>query len=403
MMTRVRFFTLGLLVLLVAGGLTLSAPAWGSEPEAPFWDVFGKRLETGSKTASITSNGEMVLQSKIGETEVEIQCANGAFAEGDIEGSLSKHAGKATGVLELKECKLLAKESGVFKEQTECEITTIKSGKLVGKLWFEGTKTSGGTVPVIVFEPKEGKKLAEIVVKSKKEKGCGYTSGSPYALEGSFAIKLLPNSEEFSYIQWVLPTTSIAAWDPEAEAGEKKPELTLATKTASLRGEVKAELETQERFGGGVAPVTGIEAPFWAVGGKRLEAGKEKELESKPITGEAKLLIIVKGKETETKCKSAVLKKVKMIGSINRHDGKFTVETMELAECAFYLKESENLSYRQNAKYHLSLLKNLPAAFGWKDPKQNGKKPLYWCLNQKKREDPSRKRRCATKDQKFAD
>src|ERR1700689_2326253 len=132
MTIKVRLRAFGLVALLGAG--MLASSAWGSEPEVPYWKVAGKRLESGSQKATIKNptGVKTTLQSKIGITEVAIRCESSALGEGAIEGSQVKHAGRASGVLELAECKLFAKEGGTFKEQTACEVPPIKSTKLTG-------------------------------------------------------------------------------------------------------------------------------------------------------------------------------------------------------------------------------------------------------------------------------
>src|ERR1700674_5244850 len=144
-----------MVALLGAAALTPSA-AWGSEPEVPFWNVAGTRLESGSRAATIANVAgvKVTLRSHIETVEVEIRCEGGALGEGVIEGSLAKHAGKTSGALSLEKCKLFAKEGETFNEVPECKIAPIKSGKLNGALWLEGKKGEGSTA-VVVFESKE--------------------------------------------------------------------------------------------------------------------------------------------------------------------------------------------------------------------------------------------------------
>jgi hypothetical protein len=342
MRVGLKLLVLGLGALVGMGALTVSA-AWGSTPEDPFWTVAGKRLESGSKKALLKDRTgvETVLHGKIASTEVQIRCKGGALGEGAIEGSASKHDGKASGVLELSECKLWAKEGEAFKERPECEIPSIKSGKLSGFLWLEGAKAAEGTTTVVVFEPKElteGKQLIAKVAINKE--GCSYKGA--YALEGSFAARLLPQNEEFTYSVWVQPETAItAAWRPESEAGETGIGLKLEGNTATLQGELEIKLESEEGFGGGTAPVAGIEAPFWKVNNKRLEAGEEKEVEAGAIAEPAKLTSKIKGKEVETRCKSVFFKEGKLEGSQGQSDGKFVTRTIELTECKIFVREGE--------------------------------------------------------------
>jgi hypothetical protein len=334
-MTAMIRISLGLAALLV-GGL-MSSTAWAAEPEAPFWRVAGSRLEAGhSITASIkvATGEEITLPGKIEGTEVEIKCKKGSMESGAIEGSSVKHAGKASGTLELKECKLFAEK----KEQTECEIPTIKSGSLVSKLELEGKKEAKGTTAVLVFEPKtkteEKPVIANVTINTCKYKGT-------YKLEGSFAASLLPENEEFTYIKMVFPKTPITtAWLPMSEEGETSIGLKFAGNTASLQGEMETELTTKEKFGGGIAPLQGIEAPFWTVGAKRLAAEEEREVKSTSESTSATFHSTIKGTETETKCTKTIVIETKLIGSLNQHDGKIVIR-IEFSGCTFFAKEGK--------------------------------------------------------------
>ncbi len=342
MTTRKSLLALGLVALLAAA-LLVPAAAWGSETEDPFWKVAGSRLEAGSQSASIEnpSGVKTILHGKIGATEVAIRCESGALGEGALEGSQVKQPGKASGVLELSECKLFAKEGETFKEQTKCKVPTIKSGKLAGAMRLEGTRAAAGTAAVVVFEPKELTEGKQLVAKVVVE-GCSSFKG-PYPLEGSFALRLLPQNEEFTFIQWVLPEAAIATvWLPPAQ--EASVGLKLEGATASLQGEMKTELASKEKFGGGTAPTVAIEAPFWGVNDQRLEAGEERELEDAPA-GPTKLSWKIvktgqtKGTEVETRCNSAQFKEPKLIGSLTQHDGRFFLTSIEFSECKLLAKE----------------------------------------------------------------
>jgi hypothetical protein len=340
MFAKARYLMLGTAALLVVGLMT-SAAAWGSETEAPFWNVAGKRLEAEkSKTASIKNVAgiETILHVTIKTAKAEIRCKTSSFEEASVEGSASKQDGKASSVLGLSECKLFVQEGAEYKEQTGCEVASIKSVKLAAKLWLEGTKAAGGTRTVLVFEPKElteGKPLIANVVINKET--CTYKG--TYSLEGSFAAKLLPEDEEFPYIQWAFPTTPITtAWQPPSQEGETSVGLKFSGSTASLQGEDKAELTSKEKFGGGVAPLAGIEAPFWVVGGKRLEAESEKEAVLASGSSSAVFHSTVKGVETETRCAKSIVIEVRIIGSLNQHDGKIVI-IIEFSECKLFAKE----------------------------------------------------------------
>lgn len=335
MTARVRLLALSLVALLGTGAL-MSATA-SATPEVPFWNLAGKRLESKTQKASIENRSgvKTTLRSKIGVTEVEIRCGHGALGEGEIEGSSPGHAGKASGVLELSECKLFAKEGGVFKEQTACEVPALKSVALTGALWLEGKKGTEVATTVVVFEAKESP-LAKVLINNLKE--CAY-KGS-YGLTGSFAMVLLPQDEEFTFIQWALPEAPVAhVWRPPSEEGEKSVGLSLEGNTASLQGEMKVELESEEAFGGGTAPVPGIEAPFWGVQHKRLYAGEERELESGAIKEPAVLVGKIKGTEVEIRCDKVIIKEGNLLGSNSQSDGGITIKTIEFSECRLFAKE----------------------------------------------------------------
>jgi hypothetical protein len=343
MKTRTKLIGLSVVTLLTVGVLTFSV-AWGSgEPEAPFWKVSFTRFESGSKAISVSirnaTGAEPILHGTILSKSVEIKCKAGGFESGGaIEGSLAKHSGKVVGVLELKECKLFVKEgeTETYTEQAGCEVPTIKSVKLAGKLWLEGTKAAMGTKPDIVFEPKEltgGKKLiANIEVKVKTT--CAYTG--TYALEGTFATKLRPENEEFTSLVWVFPATAIpTVWLPESEAGELTVGMELASKAATLQGELQVELTSKEVFGGGIDPVYGVEAPFWIINTKRLEGSFEKSLVSNSPT--ATIHATIKTVEVEIKCVQ-VLSGAKIIGSATGSDGKIEY-SIKFTECKLFVKE----------------------------------------------------------------
>jgi hypothetical protein len=342
MTVRVRLLTIGLVALLGTAVLVPSAALGSGEPEVPFWKIVAKRSESGSSKASIASPAgvKTTVRGKLGASEVEVRCASAALGEGAIEGSQSKHAGRASGVLELAECKLFAKEGEAFKEQAGCEVPSIISGKLAGTLWLEGKKAAGDTGAVIVFEPKElteGKPLVAKVTINNKE-GCAF-AGS-HELVGDFAMELLPNNEEFSYMQWVLPETAIASvWRPPGEEGEASVGLKLEGNAASLQGEMKAELASKERFGGGIGPVAGIEAPFWGVQRQRLALGESLPLVDPPLKGQVKMSWKLKGTEVDTRCSSLGASELTLSGSLNQHDGGAFAKSIELSECELLAKE----------------------------------------------------------------
>jgi hypothetical protein len=334
---RVGLLALALAGLLAAGMLAATA-AWGTEPEVPFWNVAGTRLASGSRSASIVNVAQMkaALRSHIETTEIEIRCESEALHEAAIEGSEAKHAGKASGTLELASCKLYIKEGEAFVEDAECTVPTIKSVPLDGSLWLAGKKGEGDTA-VVLFEPKESP-LAKITVS-----GCAL-EGS-YALTGDFAASLLPQNEEFEYIQWVQSPQAVIekVWQP-GETNEKTVGLALEGNTATLQGEVKVELTSHELFGGGSAPVAGIEAPFWGLEHKRLNVQEEEELKEgevprPPSTETNKLSWKLKGTEVETKCGKTAYVGPRVIGSFSQHDGRFAVKAIKLSECTFFAKE----------------------------------------------------------------
>jgi hypothetical protein len=332
---------IGLLVLALTGlvvvGMLAAASAWGAEPEVPFWNVVGARLASSSKPASIANVAgvKASLRSEIETTEIELRCASEALHEGALEGAEAKHAGKATGSLELASCKLFTKEGEAFVEDAECTVSTIKSVPLNGSLWLEGKKGEGATT-VVVFEAKESP-LAKITIG-----GCAL-EGS-YSLTGSFAARLIPQNEEFEYIQWLQPEAAITtAWRPAGEAGETKIGLALEGNPATLQDEMKVELASHEVFGGGTEPVAGIEAPFWGLERKRLQLGEEEELKETTVpvqqTKIPRLSWKLKGTEVETRCGKLTVGTPMIEGSLNQHDGRFKAKSLKLSECTFFANE----------------------------------------------------------------
>jgi hypothetical protein len=337
------------LACLAATGMLAATAAFGAEPEVPFWGVAGKRLESGTRSATITNASGVkvtlrsLLKGKEKSSEVEIRCETTAFAGGALEGSLAKHAGKISGSMELSGCKLFAKEGSAFKEEAGCTVAPIKSSTLSGALWLEGKKGEGSTA-VVVFESKESP-FAKVEIKSTGT--CGNLEGK-YGLSGSFAAVLLPQNEEFQFIQLVLPETAIAsAWRPPGEEGETTVGLKLEGNSATLQGELKVELTSLEVFGGGTEPMTAIEAPFWGVEHKRLQNGEEDELEETtepgpPPAAEPTRLTwkqVKKGTEVETQCAKTTISNPKIVGSLGQHDGKFKASSINFLECSFFAKE----------------------------------------------------------------
>jgi hypothetical protein len=356
MTVRVRVGALALtaLVALFGLGMFMLSPARGSgEPENPFWSVAGRHLESGSKKATVrnVSEVETIIHGTLASKEVEVRCKTGVMKEAAIEGAATRHDGKVTGVLELSECRLWAVEGETFKEQKGCEVSTITSTRLLGALWLEGTKAAAGTTTILVFEPKElteGKpKIGNVVITNRE--ACTTFAGT-HVLEGSFAARLLPQNEEFTYMRWVLPSTAITkAWKPASEEGETTIGLKLEGGTSRLQGELQAEPESKESFGGGVAPVAGIEAPFWGVKGRRLESGEEAKVQSGAISEVAVLKGHLKGTEIEIRCKRVVFKEAKLLGSLGQHDGKFDA-ILEFSECTLFAKEGETFKEQKGCE-----------------------------------------------------
>jgi hypothetical protein len=370
-----RLLGLGLVALLGAGVL-VPAVALGSEPEVPFWSVAGSRLASGTRSATIgnVAGVNAALRSEIESSEVEIRCETETLAGGSIEGSQTKQAGKASGTLEMSGCKLFLKEGEAFVEDVECTVPAIKSNPLNGALWLEGKKGEG-TTAVVVFESKTSP-LAKITIS-----GCAL-EGS-YSLAGSFAVRLLPQNEEFEFIQWLMPETAIAtAWRPPGEEGEKKVGLTLEGNAATLQGEMKVELASHEVFGGGTEPTAAIEAPFWGLEHKRLNLGEEEELKEaevpRPPTAEnAKLSWKLKGTEVETRCGKVTVGNPKIEGSLNQHDGKFKAKSIKLSECTLFAKEKGEFIEQTTCEvpaFETNKLSGKLWLVGFK--KERGKKPV---------------------------
>ncbi len=89
------------------------------------------------------------------------------------------------------------------------------------------------------------------------------------------------------------------------------------------------------------ASANSIEAPFWDIGGHRLEANETKSATIKNIAGTEMILHgTLHSEAIEIRCKKEVFEKSLFIGSEGKHDGK-TSGTLELAECSLYAKEGK--------------------------------------------------------------
>jgi hypothetical protein len=344
MKAGVQLLGLSLLALLICGVFMLSSARGSTEPEAPFWQVLGGRLASGQTREFKGGNDtgkEAVLHATLGSTQVEIKCTSNSVLEGHLEGSATKHAGKAIGALELKSCTFFEKEGESYKEQTKCEVPNILSKKLAAKLYLEGTKAKEGTQATLLLEPKEATEgKAEIATVAVNGSGC--TLKGSYLLEGKIAASLLPNNEEFTFLTLKLPSTAIATvWEPASEEGEVAVALDLDGAGATLEAEDKIELTTMERFGGGTAPVVGIEAPFTAVGGERLSAGKEKSILSEPITSSATWLQVIASTEVQTRCAKGKFTESALVGSEAQEAGKIK-GAIEFSECKLFAKEGSS-------------------------------------------------------------
>ncbi len=340
---RARVLMLTAVVLMLSGTIMLSiARGSGEPPENPYWKVAGKRLESGTKGVTVegASGVEMVLKGTIASKEVEVKCETSGMKSAYIEGSAAKHDGKVSGVLEMSKCKLWVNESG-FKEKSGCEVEPITSVTLTGSLWLEGSKASEGANTVVVFKPAaltEGKEeIAKIKIKNKTE--CTTFEGT-HVLEGKFAAKVVPQNEEFTRLRWTLPSTPITpVWRPASEEGEETLGVTFGS-AGILEGAVQAESSAKETYGGGTSPIAGEEAPYWNVGGERLGAGVEKEVESGPLDPEpATFRSKLDGKEIEIRCTKLVLREAKLIGTNPQLDGKLVVRGIEFAECKLFVNE----------------------------------------------------------------
>lgn len=345
MTIRVKVLAVAAVVALAGSAVLLLPSARGSgEPEDPFWSVAAKRLSSGTKKMIVegVSGVETTIHGTVKSKEVEIRCKTSKLTSALLEGSEAKHDGKVLGTLELSTCHLWAKEGETFKEKAECEVPTIKSKSLIGALWLEGTKAAAGKTTAIVYEPTEltgGKPvIAEVTIK-----GCATFEGKPL-LEGSFAEQLLPQNEEFTYMRWTLPKTAITTvWKPASEEKEETVGLKLEGTTSTLTGEFQAETEVEprEKFGGGVEPLAGIEAPYWRVKGARLEVGKEAAVTTGAITEPLKIRGQLFKKEIEIRCKKVAFKEAALVGSLGQRDGKFVVKAIEFSECTLFAKEGE--------------------------------------------------------------
>jgi hypothetical protein len=94
------------------------------------------------------------------------------------------------------------------------------------------------------------------------------------------------------------------------------------------------------------APATAnsIEAPFWDIGGHRLEANETKSATIKTLAGTEMILHgSIHSEAIEIRCKKEVFEKSLFIGSEGKHDGK-TSGALELAECSLYAKEGKQQS-----------------------------------------------------------
>lgn len=92
---------------------------------------------------------------------------------------------------------------------------------------------------------------------------------------------------------------------------------------------------------GRVASANSIEAPFWDIGGHRLEANETRSATIKNLAGTEMILHgSLRSEAIEVRCKREAFEKSLFIGSEGKHDGK-TSGTLELSECSLFAKKGE--------------------------------------------------------------
>jgi hypothetical protein len=263
-MSRLKWILLILIAQLALSAVASTTALALETVEAPFWSVGGKRLEaeeTRQLTSETVATNEATLAVPINGIASEIRCRKGNFNKLKLRGSHTRHDGKAGAFLEFIECTLFKSEGKV--EQKGCEVVPFATVELLGRLWLEGTKTSGSDRMVIVFEPealKGGKPvIAEITIKKKGSEACEFTTTN-YTIEGSFGANITPEKEEAEALTFILPSTPIKrVWQPPEQEAEMTIGLGHEGTPIVLEHHLGAKPVSKEEFGTG----GGIPVPIW--------------------------------------------------------------------------------------------------------------------------------------------
>ncbi len=199
----------------------------------------------------------MKLAWKLGKSELETRCNGAGFKEPRIKGSLNQHDGKFEATsLEFSECKLFAKEGGVYVEQPLCEVAPPNTGRLTGKLWLKGTSAGRNMAPVLVLEPETLTAGKPVLAKeSVKGASCLFTT-TEYAIEGALPFRLQPESVEAQIVNLNIPESSTAVWQSAEQQAEGQVNLWHGSEILMLKvGNIPVRLKGGGSFGGGSAGV----------------------------------------------------------------------------------------------------------------------------------------------------
>jgi hypothetical protein len=257
----------------------------------------------------------VILHGTLRNEAIEIRCEKDVFGNSLFEGSAGKHDGRSTGTIELSKCKLFNSEG---KEQATCEVATIKTVALGGRLWLEGSKATEGNRIIIVFKPLGGELIAEVNIKGEP---CVYDG--TYDLDGTVGAHPEPEKEEAKLSKFIFPVKPIEhVWQPPEQTAEETLGLRLNGTKASLQGEQEVELASKEGFGG-FAPHGTHE---FVVAGGTLPAKVEGSSETSKLRGEilsTKIAVICK----KDKVTGEIEKEAKSKGTITLEECEVENET----------------------------------------------------------------------------
>lgn len=244
MISRAKLTLLVLTGLLTLGVMT-STQAYAEEKvEAPYWKVGGKRLGAGQEQEVKVKNKsgtKVVLHGKISEVSFEGRCTTLTSSATSVIGSSTEHDGKVEGGLATEGCTLFV--GG--KEQKECKYGNLKWA-VKGKLWYEGSKSVGGTKIAVLLEPKAGTVFGTQTLEGP---GCGVLEGT-YKLEGTIAASVAPQDTELAIGELSFPKLGITQlWQNQDGETERHPQLVEGGGEATFEGEDTAELTSGSKFG----------------------------------------------------------------------------------------------------------------------------------------------------------